>query len=50
MRFVVFLVTWMSLVGLVAGADAPQIVEIWPGSAPDEGRDIGAEKFLMSPV
>src|SRR5258707_8936988 len=50
MRFVVFLVTWMSLVGLVAKADAPQIVEIWPGSAPDEGSDIGAEKLLMSPV
>src|SRR5438105_11392882 len=32
-----------------AGADGPQIVEIWPGKVPDESGDIGAERFRMSP-
>ena len=31
------------------GDDEPTVVELWPGKAPDETGDIGAEKFLMSP-
>src|SRR5882762_9717862 len=50
MRFVVFLVAWICVPWSVAGADTPLVVEIWPGSAPDESGDIGPEKFLMSPA
>ncbi len=45
----VSLVTWLCLVGPVFGADQPLVVELWPGTAPDETGTIGAEKFLMSP-
>src|SRR5438093_3227901 len=43
------LVTWLLLVGPVLGADQPLVVELWPGTVPDETGTIGAEKFLMSP-
>ena len=33
----------------VAGADNPQVVEIWPGKVPDESGGIGAEYVRMSP-
>lgn len=33
----------------VAGADNPQVVEIWPGNVPDETDNIGAKKRRMSP-
>jgi len=32
-----------------AGADSPQVVELWPGKAPDEPGTIGAEYVRMSP-
>jgi len=31
------------------GADKPLVVEVWPGTAPDESGDIGEEKVRMSP-
>jgi acetyl esterase/lipase len=51
MRFVwmASLVTWSCGVGSVVGADAPQVVELWPGKPPDEPGTIGAEKTVMSP-
>lgn len=33
-----------------AAADAPHVVAIWPGTAPDEMGEIGEEKAVMSPV
>lgn len=33
----------------VVGADSPQVVEIWPGAAPEEPGTIGAETTRMSP-
>src|SRR5205809_1048810 len=51
MRFAstVFLVPWMSVAWAVVGVGAPLVVEIWPGTAPDESGNIGEERFLMSP-
>src|SRR5437773_2553635 len=51
MRFAstVFLVPWMSVAWAVVGVGAPLVVEIWPGTAPDESGNIGAERFRMSP-
>jgi acetyl esterase/lipase len=34
---------------LAAGGEKPKIVELWPGKAPDEPRDIGPELVRMSP-
>src|SRR5262249_5503894 len=45
----VSLVTWLCVAWPAAGADQPQVVELWPGKVPDETGDIGAEKFLLSP-
>lgn len=33
-----------------AAADAPHVVEIWPGKAPEEMGEIGKERVVMSPV
>ncbi|MBI2947422.1 MAG: alpha/beta hydrolase [Verrucomicrobia bacterium] len=33
----------------VVGADSPQVVEIWPGAAPEEPGTIGVETTRMSP-
>jgi len=33
----------------VIAAEEPLVVELWPGSVPDEAGDIGAEKIIMSP-
>ena len=51
MRFtaVVSLVISICVVGPTAGADQPLVVAVWPGPAPDESGDIGAEKVRMSP-
>src|SRR3989442_9733224 len=51
MRFAstVFLVPWMSVAWAVVGVGAPLVVEIWPGTAPDESGNIGEDRFLMSP-
>src|SRR5947209_9161531 len=51
MRFAstVFLVPWMCVAWAVVGVGSPLVVEIWPGTAPDEIGNIGEERFLMSP-
>ncbi len=38
----------MSLVGPLAAADKPQVIELWPGQAPDEIRLFGPERERMS--
>ncbi len=38
-----FLLAWP------AGAAEPLVVDVWPGKAPDETGDIGAERIVMSP-
>ena len=43
------LVTWLCVVWPAVAADNPLVVELWPGNAPEETGNIGAEKFLMSP-
>src|SRR5712691_10306630 len=49
------IVTIISLVGCLCSvcpaqsADKPLVVELWPGTAPDEPGKIGAEKVVMSP-
>jgi acetyl esterase/lipase len=45
----VSLVAWLCIAWPVAGADKPLVVELWPGKAPDETGNIGAETFRMSP-
>jgi acetyl esterase/lipase len=45
----VSLVTWLYVASSGALADQPLVVELWPGKAPEETGNIGAEKFLLSP-
>src|SRR5438477_12850608 len=40
---------WAGVIAPAAGADTPQVVELWPGKPPDEPGTIGAEKTVMSP-
>ena len=42
------MIGWTILAGAAAGAE-PTVVELWPGKAPEETGNIGAEKSLMSP-
>jgi acetyl esterase/lipase len=51
MRFagLVLLIPWFATSVQVGGPDKPLVVEVWPGKAPDEPGNIGAEKFVMSP-
>ena len=59
MRFIVFLVLAMGAVCSVVAADSPAVpklseavplvVELWPGTAPDETGNIGPERVRMSP-
>src|SRR4051794_36189283 len=35
--------------GVVAAADKPEVIELWPGKVPDETGNIGAEYVRMSP-
>ena len=44
----VSLMMCLCLVYPAVGAESPLVVEIWPGEAPDETGDIGAEKSRMS--
>ena len=37
------------LAGPIIAADQPLVVELWPGKAPDETGNIGAEKTILSP-
>jgi acetyl esterase/lipase len=46
---VVALAAWLCIACTAAGADKPQVVELWPGKAPDETGTIGPEKMVMSP-
>jgi acetyl esterase/lipase len=45
----VYLVTCLCVAWSAVGAETPPVVEIWPGTAPDESGNIGEEKFHMSP-
>jgi len=51
MRFILMVsfVTCFCVAWSAVGAETPLIVEIWPGTAPDESGNIGEEKFRMSP-
>jgi acetyl esterase/lipase len=51
MRFALTLslVTLMCMANSVVGTDHPLIIEIWPGTVPNEAGDVGAEKIRMSP-
>jgi acetyl esterase/lipase len=42
-------VACLCLISLVVEANNPNVVELWPGNAPDEAGSIGAEKFVLSP-
>ncbi len=50
-RFVtaVSLFAFLCITLATAGTDSPQVVELWPGKAPDEPGTIGAEYVRMSP-
>lgn len=43
------LVLVLCLAGMARTADKPLVVELWPGKAPDETADMGAEMVRMSP-
>ena len=43
------LVTLICAAWPAVGADAPLVVELWPGEAPEESAGIGAERTRMSP-
>jgi acetyl esterase/lipase len=45
----VSLVLWLCVAGQPVRANSPLVVDLWPGKAPDEAGDIGAEKVLLSP-
>jgi acetyl esterase/lipase len=49
LTFVVSLVISMCATRPMIGAQAPMVVEVWPGTAPDETGNIGQEKVRMSP-
>jgi acetyl esterase/lipase len=51
MRFglMVYLVTCLCVACSAVGAETPPVVEVWPGTAPDESGNIGEEKVRMSP-
>ncbi len=51
MRFalMVSLVVGTCMAGVAVGADKPLVVEVWPGQAPEETGNIGAEMVRMSP-
>jgi acetyl esterase/lipase len=44
----VTLITWLCLTASAVRADKPLVVDVWPGKAPDEPRDIEPEKVRMS--
>ena len=51
MRFVAMfsLITWFCAAWPVMAATNPLVVELWPGKAPDETGNGGAERVRMSP-
>src|SRR5437016_3796424 len=42
------LLVWLSALPII-GEEPPLVVEIWPGRAPEESGNIGAERIVMSP-
>ena len=44
------LFAFLYVVSAAAGADKPQVVDLWPGKAPDEPGTIGPEYVRMSPM
>jgi acetyl esterase/lipase len=48
MKRVVWTVAWLCLAGPVSAGEGPQVVELWPGKAPEERGTIGPETQLMS--
>jgi hypothetical protein len=51
MRFILMFSVVVSMCAAlqVVGAEKPPVVEIWPGTAPDESGNIGEEMIRMSP-
>jgi hypothetical protein len=43
------LLAWICTAWPVVAADNPLVVELWPGTVPDEAGAIGEEKVCMSP-
>lgn len=43
------LIALLCLAWQVGAAEKPLVIELWPGKAPEEMGDIGAEKVVMSP-
>lgn len=47
----VSLLIWLCLAAWARGAESPEVVDLWLGTAPDEsGSSIGAERIRMSPA
>jgi len=46
---IISLVTWIGVAWPTAAAEPPQVVELWPGSPPDENGKIGPERSRLSP-
>jgi acetyl esterase/lipase len=49
MTLIATLAGWLCIAWPVVAADNPFVVELWPGKAPEDTADIGAEKVLLSP-
>jgi acetyl esterase/lipase len=49
MRFIFCLIASMSVAWPMPGADIPLVIDLWPGTAPDETDNIGPERVRLSP-
>lgn len=49
MRAIIPICIWIHLAALVAGAAQPEVVDLWPGGAPEETGEIGPEQVHLSP-
>src|SRR5712691_8185665 len=47
-RFTVSIVAWLCIVGPIAAAEKPLVLDLWPGKPPDEIGKIGAEYVRMA--
>src|SRR5881409_3638503 len=45
----IFLLAALCIASPLVGAENPLVLEIWPGTAPEETGDIGPERFRTSP-
>ena len=43
------MIAWLCVAWPAVGEGNPLVVDLWPGRAPQENRDIGAERSVMSP-